>query len=246
VRARATRNRRLSTTANLRLAVLLGLSIFLGSNINPYLTGQDVGSSGIHWLAIAAGLLGAAAALAPWLGRRTVVTAVVLPAGVVFACEVLRKPFALDDGRGVWLAGILIAMGALVVLSGGPGRLPRSWLWLPCVAMAGLAAGNLRFSGEDYFFASVYVPGYAIALLAAVVVCWLVTDARPAFGLIAAALLTLLLWDVGTLPFVLISAEAVILVVVVLPLAIGLAVMLALGWLLHRQATASPRPLPKP
>ena len=247
VRARATRNRRLSTTANLRLALLLGLSIFLGGNINLYLAGQDVGPSRIHWLAVAAALLGAAVALAPWLGRRTVVTAVVIPAGVVFACEVLRQPFALADGRGVWLAGILIAMGALALLSGGPRRLPRSWLWLPCVAMSGLAAGSLlRFSGEDNFFTGVYVPGYAIALLAAVVVCWLVTDARPAFGLIAAALLTLLLWDVGTLPFALISTEAVILVVVVLPLAIGLAIMLALGWLIHRQAASSPRPLPEP
>jgi len=246
VRARAARNRRLSTTANLRLALLLGLSIFLG-NIDFSLDGGDAGYSGVHWLAITAGMLGAAAALAPWLGRRTVVTAVVLPAGVVLAGEVLSEPFALADGRGVWLAGILIAMGALVALSGGPGRLPRSWLWLPCVAMAGLPAANLlRFSGENYFFTGFYLPGYALALLAAVVACWLVTDARPVFGLIAAALLTLVLWDVGTLPFVLISTETAILVVVVLPLAIVLAIMLALAWLLHRQAASSPRPLPKP
>ena len=72
VRARAARNRRLSTTTNLRLALLLGLSIFLPFNVNFFLAGQEVGYRGVDWLAISAGLLSVAAALAPWLGRRTV------------------------------------------------------------------------------------------------------------------------------------------------------------------------------
>ena len=90
------------------------------------------------------------------------------------------------------------------------------------------------------------MPGYGILLLGAVVACWLVTDARPAFGLVAGAVLTLLLWDLASLSSVLRSTGNAILVVNVLPLAIGLVLMLALAWLLHRQAASSPRPLPKP
>jgi hypothetical protein len=109
-----------------------------------------------------------------------------------------------------------------------------------------VAGDLLRFSGDSYLFTEIYLPDYAFALPAAAVACWFVTDARHAFGLIAAVLLTFLLDDVGTLPAVLGSTETAILVVFVLPLAIGLTIMLALARLLHRQAPSRPRPLPKP
>jgi hypothetical protein len=260
VRARAARNRRLSTTANLRLALLLGLSIFLAFNVNWYLAGQQVGPIGPGWLAIAAGLLGAAAALAPWLGRRAVTTAIVVPAAAVLAYQIQSDSVS---GRSfqrteleAWLAVVLVAMGALVALSGGPGRLPRSWLWLPSLPLAGLAVGGLLLAaGEpyhlakydfEYFLTAVHVSQYAILLLAAVIACWFVTDVRPAFGLVAAALLTFLLWDLDTavtMPFIRISTGGNVLLVV-LPVAIGLAIMLPLAWLLHRQTKPNPRPLP--
>ena len=251
VRARAAVNRRLSTTANLRLALLLGLSIFLAFNVNAYLGGEEVGYSGVHWLAVAAGLLSVAAALAPWLGRRTVTTAIVLPAAALLAYQMHREIFnespILRPEMEAWLAGMLVAMAALAALSGGPRRLPRSWLWLPCVPLAVMAAGSLlRASGHDLLFTIIYLPDYALPLLAAAVACWFVTDARPAFGLAAAAVLTLLLWYLDTLGVPPPLRENAILVVILLPLTIGLAIMLPLAWLIHRQAASSPRPLPKP
>ena len=87
------------------------------------------------------------------------------------------------------VAQLLIVMAALAALSGGPVRLPRSWLWLPGAFPLALAAGRLlslrtsrpRPSG---------LPGAGRAGAAAVVVvCWLVTDARPAFALCLAVLL---------------------------------------------------------
>jgi hypothetical protein len=93
---------------------------------------------------------------------------------------------------------------------------------------------------------AVHVSQYAILLLAAVIACWFVTDVRPAFGLVAAALLTFLLWDLDTpvtMPFIRISTGGNVLLVV-LPVAIGLAIMLPLAWLLHRQTKPNPRPLP--
>jgi hypothetical protein len=91
----------------------------------------------------------------------------------------------------------------------------------------------------------IYLPEYAILLLAAVVACWFVTDARPAFGLVVAALLTFLLWDLETLALTRISTGDAVLLVL-LTLTVGLAIMLPLAWLLHRQAASSPRPLPEP
>jgi hypothetical protein len=249
-RARAARNRRLTTTANLRLALLLGLSIFLAFNVNIFLAGQEAGYDGVRWLAIAAGLLSVAAALVPWLGSRTVATVIVLPAAALLAYEMLSEmpsdPSMPRADTEACLAWMLVAMSALAALSGGPARLPRSWLSLPCVPLAGVAAwGLLRSSGEGHSNTGIYLPEYAILLLAAVVTCWFVTDARPAFGLAAAALLTFLLWDLDILPLVRIpTADAVLFVL--LPLAIGLAIMLPLAWLLHRQAASSPRPLPRP
>ena len=208
-------------------------------------------------------MLGVAAALAPWLGRRKVTTAIVLPTAAVLAYQVysesLRIPLLGRPVLEAWLAGMLVAMSALVALSGGPGRLPRSWLWLPIVPLAGLAVGDLlRLRAGPYGLAANYlheylfttddIPEYAILLLAAVVACWFVTDARPAFGLVAAALLTFLLLDIRTMtvnpPPNILTGDADLRLL--LTLGIGLSVMLALAWLLHRQAAPRLRPLPKP
>jgi hypothetical protein len=263
VRARAARNRRLSTTTNLRLALLLGLSIFLSFNVNWVLATWEVGYDRFSWLAITAGLLSVAVALAPWLGRRTVTTAIAAPAAAVLAFQVHSEshwiPFQERPEFEAWLAVLLIAMVALAALSGGPARLPRSWLCLPSVPLAGIAVGDLlrlwaRPNGSEaaylheFLLTTMDIPEYAILLLAAVVACWVVTDVRPAFALVAAALLTSLLWDLQNLalnPFGRVSTEEAALLVV-LPTAIGLPVVLALAWLLRRQAAARLGPLPRP
>jgi hypothetical protein len=113
-----------------------------------------------------------------------------------------------------------------------------------CAGPYGLTANYLH----EYLFTTIDIPEYAILLLTAVVACWFVTDVRPAFRLVAAALLTFLLLDIRTLtlnPLAQTSTEDAALLVV-LPTAIGLPVMLALAWLLHRQAAPRLRPLPKP
>ena len=251
VRARAAWNRRLSATVSLRLGLLLGLSIFVGFGINGFLAPLEVGSRGVGWLAIATGLLGVAAALAPWLGSRTAAIAIVVPAAALLAYEVIGRLFALYEGSGpldvevrdglaAWLAGMLIAMGALVALSGGPQRLPRSWLWLPWAPLAALAVGGLlRFSGEGVIFTVGYLPVDGILVLAPVVACWLVTDARPALGFAAAAVLTLLDSDLRVAPFLPNLNSDAVCVHDSVSLGIGLAIMLLLGWLLRRQARSS-------
>jgi hypothetical protein len=115
VRARAAGNRRLSTTANLRLALLLGLSIFLPFTVNLYFVQEEFAP--VHWPALAAGLLSVAAALAPWLGRRTVTTAIVLPAAALVAYEMLSEMSGerLTLRADTWRRGACCALPALAI-----------------------------------------------------------------------------------------------------------------------------------
>jgi hypothetical protein len=145
------------------------------------------------------------------------------------------------------VAGTLIVMAALAALSGGPVRLPRSWLWLPGALPLALVAGGLLSpqhalgpSLEDSLELG------ALLLLAVVVVCWLATDARPAFALCLAVLLQIVTTALSELAYgdyFLIENLKFFLIV----FAIVLPVLLPAAWLLlRRQKAPGPRPHPEP
>src|SRR5205807_1711621 len=89
----------------------------------------------------------------------------------------------------------------------------------------------------------------ALLLLAVVVVCWLVTDARPAFALCLAVLLGAVITTLPALvdggsPMWVRLAE---LKLFLLYVALVLPVLLPAGWLLlRRQKAPGPRPFPGP
>jgi hypothetical protein len=252
--ARAARNRGLGARANLRLALLLGLAIFLSSTTSQF-------SYGAPWPTAAAVALITAAALAPWLGSRTATAVLVIPAGALLAYRILA-PFplsathppgaatmsaAMNSAILAQLALLLIALGALIALSGGPTRLPRSWSLLPCVFPAGVA-----MVGHSSVIAAFYQGRNMWFLLAAVVVCWLVIDARPAFGLCIAQLLTVPFGSMiqFTFPLALLFTHAKVqfgmlamlqssLLQILLQFAFIPPVMLPAIWLLRRQAKAT-------
>jgi hypothetical protein len=231
--ARAARNRGLGGRANLRLALLLGLSIFVSSTIAGDFIGDEP-----RWLTVAAALLGTVAALAPWLGNRKAAGVLVIPGAVLVVCE--PAPPSSDREAVVYLAVLLIALGALVALSGGSPSLPRSWSLLPAAVPAGIVAAHGSFTKEEG------LAQYALLLLAAVAVCWLVTDARPALGLSVGFLLPGLR-DVLMLRAAPEAGDLHIadLLPLLLRLAIAAPVLLPATWLLYRQARASRRPLPE-
>ena len=102
--ARATRNRRPGVKANLRLALLLGMSIYLSFEFGLSLAGNVLGffpGGGASWLTNTTLALGLAVALAPWLGSRAATTALAIPAGALFAYGDLRgTPRQRDDNVG--------------------------------------------------------------------------------------------------------------------------------------------------
>jgi hypothetical protein len=244
--ARAARNRRPGAKANLRLALLLGISIYLSAYFGLGFVGIVLGfaGGGTFWLTDTMLALGLAAALAPWLGSRAAVTALVIPAGALVACVDLRGNHGSTTTMSV--AELLIVMAALAALSGGPVRLPRSWLWLPGAFPLALVAGRLlslqRVPGRGLD----YLELGALVLLAVVVICWLVTDPRPAFALCLAVLLQVVMITLPELvygdPFLIPDLEFVLIM-----FAIVLPVLLPAAWLLlRRQKTPSPRPYPGP
>lgn len=103
------------------------------------------------------------------------------------------------------LLTILLPLAALVLLSGGPERLPRLWLWLPGVVMAQPVITQLAAAVHWYPGTFETYPQLRMWLLMfAVAVVWIGVDARPAIGLAIALglqtssfLLTILL---GNLP----------------------------------------------
>jgi hypothetical protein len=246
--ARATRNRRPGVKANVRLALLLGISIYLSFNfgltVALALAERALGSlagDGASWLVTAAAVLGVAVALAPWLASRAAVTALAIPAGALFAYAELSGTHG--EAATISVAELLNLLAALAALSGGPVRLPRSWLWLPCAFPLALVPGSLlsprHVLGPDLEVLDLLV------LLAVVVVCWLVTDARPAFALCLAVLLETVTSALSDLAFG--DYLNVWLELALIQFAFVLPVLLPTAWLLlRRQKAPSPRPYPEP
>jgi hypothetical protein len=246
--ARAARNRRPGVKANVRLAVLLGISTYLSFYVSLILAASVLGfppGPGASWLTMATIVLGAAVTLAPWLGSRAAATALAIPAGALVAYGDLR---GADSGEATMaVAEILIAVAVLAALSGGPVRLPRSWLWLPCAFPLALAAGHLLFPRHALGPGlEVWLELGALLLLAVVVVCWLVTDARPAFALCLAVLLGAVMTTLPSLVYG--GSLRIAIMMALLPyVAIVLPVLLPAAWLLlRRQKAPGPRPFPEP
>jgi hypothetical protein len=244
--ARATRNRRPGVKANVRLALLLGISTYLSAYFGLALAGSVLHFiPGQSWLTNTTLALGTAMALAPWLGSRAAATALAISAGALVAYGDLRGNHGGTTTMSV--AEILIVMAVLAALSGGPVRLPRSWLWLPGAFPLALVAGRLLSPQhalgprlEDFLELG------ALLLLAVGVVCWLITDARPAFALCLAVLLQAV---TTTLPSLVYGGSLrIAIVMALLPyVAIVLPVLLPAAWLLLcRQKAPSRRPFPEP
>jgi hypothetical protein len=183
LKARAAQRRRLTAAVNLRLAVLLGVSIYLSNAGMSYLAsfgraelepGVTLSAGVPAWSVPLVGLLLTAAAAAAWVGRRAVVVPVALAAAGVVAFDSSVAPSYLIGP----IATLLLCLAALIVLSRRAERPEPRWLWL-----AGLfAAGQLLpYIGPYGFLLDLSI---ALACLA-----WIGIDARPALALATLLLL---------------------------------------------------------
>jgi hypothetical protein len=137
--------------------------------------------------------------VAAWSRRRWLAAVTAVAAGAALADRTFRDLGSLGPARvaavmlGVPLAYPLLLLAALVLLAGGAGPPPRSWLWLPClpVGMAALLVLVTRLRLGSATRALVWLSGLGVpaqythlfAIMAVASVCWLVTDFRPLLGL---------------------------------------------------------------
>ena len=180
LRARAAQNRRFTTSVNLRLAVMAGVSIYLGTvaagDLETFFYSElDRGVSMVGrlgWPALLAGLLiGAVVALA-WLARRpAVVAAAALPAaaaaGYVGFSSGQFKAFVVTQ---------LVYLAAVVALTIRAERRSAAWLWL-----VGAVVATLFWPAYLQFVSYLWVyiaPGMELCVVV-LALAWVTIDARP-------------------------------------------------------------------
>ena len=238
LRARAARNRYLTTAANLRTALLAGISTYLayyaaaivGSYVRYALStgGYRFRPVPVDWPQLIASALILVTVPLAWLcGRRMIVLAGALPAAAALCIAGSWHPDTLGD-----VVVPLVFGAVLVALSGNRGPSSRRWLTAIGVPALVLLVLNIEPQVGLYAFQALEMT------VAAVTIVWAVIDARFA---IAVSVLVLGLW----LPIAVDDLVQGMIPVYVWPyLAITTAIAAPAGWLLRRQSAHAGRPTP--
>jgi hypothetical protein len=211
LRARAAQHRGVTTAVNLRLAVLAGVCIYLGTAAAADLASFAAGDPGREWLALAlpagwpvlladgwpvllAGLLMAAAVAVAWLARRLFVT------GASLAAAAAASYLFVYVERDSFLVTEVVCLAAVVALAGGTGHRSPAWLWLIGTVVAALALpGFLPVITIAYIsWWEIIALGMYLAVIVAAV-AWVAIDARPLVAMAAYTLLWLVPPRLGNL-----------------------------------------------
>jgi hypothetical protein len=185
LRARAALNRRLSTTANLRIAVMAGISFYL-ILIGAEDLGTWVGDPGplrYEWHIMSIGLLLLAAVVITWIAPRLIarLSGPAAALAIYFVGPTGLFPWSWTQwGWPPWeFISLVVCVAAIVLLGPRSVRPPRAWLWLiGAFALAVLASA----------YTSVWQVEPLLALVVVSVV-WVFIDARLAVA-VATAVLT--------------------------------------------------------
>jgi hypothetical protein len=218
--ARAAQNRSLSTAANLRIAVLAGVSMCLVMIAADYLSPWviDPGSLRYEWRDVALGLLIVVAVLPVWIAPRKMAALSGLTAAVaIYFLGRDQVPFR----SWIWL---MVCVAAMVLLAPRSARAPRTWLWL----IGGFAVAVLASSYGSAGLWPQVAPPLALGVVS---VAWIAVDARLAVAVTTFVLTfyverTAPFFNAGMLPFVLATVT-----IAALPV-----------WLLRRQSERRGRP----
>jgi hypothetical protein len=224
LRARADHNRHLTTADNLRIAVMVGVALYLSVWIGIYLRTAAFESGphsmpGLDWPGVLIGLPVAATVVLAWTAPRSVVLAGALPAaGAICYFMLVRTHFphyvaAAFIGPAVTQ---LASLAGLVVLRPRTARPSSRWLWL--VGVVGATA--LPPSLYPYLTSSTLIGAIGVISIA-----WIGIDARLPLAFMTYFTLTMLqLAAVGIVGPGL------------LPLCIFVAIAALAVWLLRRQS----------
>ena len=199
MKARAVQNRQRTTSANLRVAVMAGLSMCLSLWVAMYLDGAVQGfvpnsvqpAGWTDWLSAVTALLVGATVVLAWTGPRVGVLAGALAAsaGVVSFGLVIAGPAAVLGPRLVQVLA-LVGLAALAPRAGHPSR---HWLWLPGVIMVSslLLETGVGYGWLGYTTWGLFAPGLPLLAIIAGGIVWIVIDARLAVAAMTCIFVTL-------------------------------------------------------
>jgi len=235
MKAHAAQNRHLTTAANLRVAVMAGISLYLSVSVASYLGTMSIESkviwrpgSGLPALpSVLTGLAVAATIVLAWTAPRRIALAVALPAAAAVCYFVLLR--AHVTGPAIIQLASLAGLLALIPTTARPSR---RWLWLLGVVMATALLPDLQtFFGT--FQALLTTTLELVLAIGVISIIWIGVDARLALAFITYFALTELA----------VAAESIILgyglswlLSLLIPLLIVAAVAAAGIWLLRRQS----------
>jgi hypothetical protein len=207
LRVRAGQNHRLSTAANVRLSIMLGLAVsiaLLGSgnvrypglhlDLNnaimlrggapPSATWAQV-NLGAYWPIGIAFALTACAPVVIWIARRSLAVSLLLAAAVAAPFAENAVGYGALSSReavAIGLAPSVLLVALAVVTAVGTDRPPRAWLWWYALPSAWILAERVAeimpvADGRVLFG----LAPFSAFVLAAVL--WVIVDARPALAL---------------------------------------------------------------
>jgi hypothetical protein len=185
LKARAAQNRQRTTSANLRVAVMAGLAMYLSLWVAAELDGvvQAFVPNSVHpadwtsWPAAVTALLVGATVVFAWTAPRVVVMAGATAASaavVSFGLAIAGPPAPL----GTRLVEVLGLMG-LAALAPRSGRPPRRWLLLPgaIVVASPLLELGVGYGWLGYSF-EYLMPGALLFVIVVAGILWVGIDAR--------------------------------------------------------------------
>jgi hypothetical protein len=219
LRARAAQNSRRSTAANLRIAVMAGVSLYLVLIAADYLGTWviDPGPLRYEWRVMAVGLLIVMAVLLVWIAPRMIAALSGLAAAVAIY-------FVGRNDLPFWSwTSLVVCVAAIVLLAPRFARPPRTWLFLIGACAVAVVASN-------YGSAVLWLQVAALLAPAVVSLAWLAVDARLAM---AVATFMLTFYIERTVPFF--NAA-------MLPVVLAIVAIAALPlWLMRRQSAPRAR-----
>jgi hypothetical protein len=228
LKARAAQNKRVTTGANLRVAVMIGVALYLSIWVATYVNSAaiDFGAKSLPavgwsaWPAVLTALPIAATVVLAWTAPRLVVLAGALPAAAAVCYFVLVR--AQLPGPAVIQ---LVALAGLVALIPRTTRPSRRWLWL----LGAIAAAALLLAlGASYGYLGYF--GRPILLgIAVVSIVWIGIDARLTLAFVTYFTLTMMQLEV--VPFAISPGLSWL-----FPLLIAAAIAAPAIWLLRRQS----------
>ena len=241
LKARAAETRQRTAGANLRVAVMAGLAMYLAywfaeyvDTAGPWFSLGSLKPAGwISGTAAATALLLGATVVLAWTAPRAAVLVAALgsAAGVASFALAVGGPAALFGGRLLQV----LALAGLAWLAPRAGHPSRHWLWLPGVIAGSALLLLLGVVGPGWLAFGLVAPALPLLVIAVIGVVWVGVDAR-----LIVAVLTFLAVVALQMPVIEISAGYVPLDS--LPfLLVVLALAAPAVWLLRRQSARPAR-----